>query len=174
MMMMTAKVNYRKLACMAGALVLAVFLGMLFLRGRSVRQTSAPVSGSNDSRVEFLKSFGWQVNPTPKESGSVRIPEKSSELFDRYNTLQISQGYNLSEYAGKKVLRYVYEIQNYPGATQPVYATVLVYKGKIVGGDITDTAAGGKVQGFQKPKEKLPEVTVTTEDALGFSEHILP
>ena len=36
-----------------------------------------------------------------------------------------------------------------PNATEPVYATVLVYKNQVIGGDITDTAPGGKVQGFK-------------------------
>ena len=49
---------------------------------------------------------------------------------------------------------YVYKINNYPGATEPVYATLLVYKNQIIGGDVTDTAAQGKIRGF-----KMPEAT---------------
>lgn len=94
---------------------------------------------------------------SPAESGQVRIPEESSEVFDRYNALQKSQGYDLSKYAGKKVMRYVYRINNYPGATEPVYATLLVYKNEIIGGDITDTAAKGHIRGF-----KMPESAATT------------
>ena len=73
-------------------------------------------------------------------------------MFERYNALQKSQGYDLSEYAGKKVMRYVYKINNYPGATEPVYATLLVYKNQIIGGDVTDTAAQGKIRGFKMPE----------------------
>ena len=51
-------------------------------------------------------------------------------------------------------MRYVYKINNYPGATEPVYATLLVYKNQIIGGDVTDTAAQGKIRGF-----KMPEAT---------------
>ena len=75
--------------------------------------------------------------------------EKTTEVFDRYNQLQKNQGYDLSHYAGKKVMRYVYQIQNFPGATEPVYATVLVHKNQVIGGDVTNTAPGGKVQGFK-------------------------
>ena len=49
-------------------------------------------------------------------------------------------------------MRYVYKINNYPGATDPVYATVLVYKNAIVGGDVTDTSPNGKIQGFKMPQ----------------------
>ena len=80
----------------------------------------------------------------------VRIPEEPSEVFQSYNQLQKSQGFDLSQYAGKTVMRYVYKINNFPDATEPVYATLLVHKNQIIGGDITDTAANGAMQGFQK------------------------
>jgi hypothetical protein len=57
-------------------------------------------------------------------------------------------------------MRYVYQINNYPGATEPVYATVLIYKNQIIGGDVTDTAAKGHIRGF-----KMPEATAPTEIA---------
>ena len=49
-------------------------------------------------------------------------------------------------------MRYVYRVNNYPGSTEPVYATLLVYKNKIIGGDITDTAAKGHIRGFKMPE----------------------
>ena len=99
----------------------------------------------------------------------MRIPEKSGEVFDRYNALQKSQGYDLSQYAGKTVMRYVYKVNNFPNATEPVYATLLVYKNQIIGGDVTDTAAKGAVQGFkmpggtQTPAEAAPAESNPTE-----------
>ena len=57
-------------------------------------------------------------------------------------------------------MRYVYKINNFPGATEPVYATVLVYKNQIIGGDVTDTSAKGKIQGFKMPAaQSAPETT---------------
>ena len=163
MMVMTAKVNLKKtLLALVAAAVLVLSL-ILLLGGRDTAQTGAPAPSANDGRVKFLKDFGWDVTTSPKESGRVRIPEQSGEAFDRYNTLQKGQGYDLSRYAGKTVMRYVYEINNYPGATEPVYATVLVYKNQIIGGDVTDTAANGHIRGFKMP-ETLPapgESTVT-------------
>ena len=89
-----------------------------------------------------------EVTASPAEATEVKIPRGSDEVFDRYNELQKSQGYDLSKYAGKKVMRYVYQVNNFPDAKEPVYATLLVYKDLIIGGDITDTTPGGKVQGF--------------------------
>ena len=59
-------------------------------------------------------------------------------------------------------MRYVYEITNFPGATEPVYATVLVYKNKVIGGDVTDTSAKGKIRGFQMPPAAAAPTTPAT------------
>ena len=148
MMVMTAKVNLKKITILLGALALVVIVLALTL-GSRVQETSAPV-GDNDARLQFLKSFGWEAAATPVESGRVKIPAEKSEVFDRYAQLQKSQGYDLAPYAGKTVMRYVYQITNYPGATEPVYATLLVHKNQIIGGDVTNTGADGKVQGFAR------------------------
>lgn len=165
MMVLTAKVNIKKIVIIL-AIVAAVILAMILLLGGNDNATpTAATVSDNDSRVEFLESFGWDVSASPTESGQVRIPSESSDLFTRYNLLQKSQGYDLSQFAGKKVMRYVYKVNNFPGATEPVYATVLVYKNQIIGGDITDTAAKGKLQGFQiQGGTSSEEVTETTAD----------
>ena len=151
-MFMTAKVDMKKILIIAGAVVALIIALVLLLGGRGdAASTAAPVSSGNDARVEFLKSFGWDVAASPVESGQVKIPQDQSDVFDRYNALQKSQGYDLSQYAGKTVMRYVYKVNNYPGATDPVHATVLVYKNQIIGGDITDTSATGIMTGFKKP-----------------------
>ena len=149
MMVMTAKVDFKKIMLGIAAVAALILSLILLLGGNESTQTSAPAASGNDQRVQFLKNFGWEVTTSPRESSQVKIPKESSEVFDRYNALQKSQGYDLSQYAGKKVMRYVYQVNNYPGATEPVYATVLVHKNNIIGGDITNTAARGRIQGFQ-------------------------
>lgn len=151
MMILTAKVDFKKIMVILLSLA-AVLLALILIFGGRDEDTAATAAVSaNDDRVKFLESFGWQVTPTPREASQVRIPEESGEMFRRYNALQKGQGYDLSKFSGKKVMRYVYEITNFPGAQEPVYATVLVYKNQVIGGDVTDTAAKGKIRGFQMP-----------------------
>ena len=151
MLIMTTKVDKRKLLIAAAAVAAAIGL-LLFLGGGDSAPTAsvstAPAADTNDARVKFLTDLGWEVTASPAEASEVKIPRGGDEVFDRYNELQKSQGYDLSKYAGKKVMRYVYQITNFPDAKEPVYATVLVYKDKIIGGDITDTTPGGQIQGF--------------------------
>ena len=151
MMVMTAKVNLKKIGIILAA-VAGVILALILLFGGGSTETAAPAVSNNDGRVKFLTNLGWQVSASPVESSQVKIPSGQTEIYERYNALQKSQGYDLSQYAGKTVMRYVYKINNYPGATEPVYATLLIYKNQVIGGDITDTAAKGVVQGFKMPK----------------------
>ena len=158
MMFLTAKVDIKKLAIIAIAVV-AVIVALVLIFGGSGNDsasTAAPAVSGNDARVEFLKSFGWDVAASPTESSQVRIPEAATDVYDRYNALQKSQGYDLSQYAGKTVMRYVYKINNYPGATDPVLATLLVYKNQINGGDVTDPSAKGAISGFTMPGTNTP------------------
>jgi len=158
MMMMTAKVNIKKVLIGLIAAV-ALIIGLISLLGGSKTEETVTTMSDNDSRVQFLESLGWQVTTSPKESSQVKIPTEQSPAYSRYNDLQKSQGYDLSQYAGKTVMRYVYEIKNFPGAEQPVYATLLVYKNQIIGGDITNTAAKGTIQGLTKPEATAPTTT---------------
>ena len=162
MLVMTAKVDKKKIAIIITAVIVLVAGLFLLFGGDSTPTVSENVSNTaanNDARVAFLKSFGWDVTNSPVESSQVRIPSESGEVFERYNALQKSQGYDLSAYAGKTVMRFVYKINNYPGATEPVYATLLVYKNQIIGGDITDTSAKGVVRSFKMPKQTTPAPT---------------
>ena len=152
MLVMTAKVDKKKvILVLAGAAVLIAVLIMLFGSGSDAAPSAGASMSTNDARVKFLTNFGWEVAASPVESGQVRIPETGSEVFQRYNALQKSQGYDLGVLAGEVVMRYVYKIKNYPGATDPVYATLLVYKDQIIGGDVTDTSAKGVIRGFKMP-----------------------
>ena len=145
------------LAAVAGVIVALI---LLLSGGGDSAPTGAPSVAGNDGRVQFLQALGWEVNASPTESSQVRIPKEQNQIFARYNDLQKSAGYDLSQYAGKTVMRYVYKVTNYPGATEPVYATLLIYKDQVIGGDITNTAASGTMQALTK-RPQQPTQTPT-------------
>lgn len=150
MMVMTAKVDFKKILIALAAAAGVILALILLLGGRSSAPTNAPSVAANEGRVAFLQNLGWEVSASPVESGQVRIPKEEKPIFTRYNDLQKSAGYDLSQYTDKTVMRYVYKVNNYPGATEPVYATLLVYKDQVIGGDITDTAAQGAMRPLAK------------------------
>ncbi len=164
MMVMTAKVDIKKIIAALAAVAGVIIVLVMLLGGKnSAEPTAAPSLASNDGRVQFLKSLGWEVDTSPTESGQVRIPQEQNEVFTRYNDMQKSAGYDLSQYAGKTVMRYVYKVNNFPGATEPVYATLLVHKDQIIGGDITNTAAKGTMQPLIKSGARTPSSTTPSD-----------
>ena len=165
MFVMTAKVDFKKILIILAAVALLIIgIVLIFSNGDNAVSTGTAAVSGNDARVNFLKELGWDVSTSPVESSQVRIPQEQTELYQRYNALQKSLGYDLSAYGGKTVMRYVYKVNNYPGATQPVYATLLVYKNQVIGGDITDTSAKGVMQGLSKPQDSSPAPTGTPEE----------
>jgi hypothetical protein len=105
---------------------------------------------SNSDRVEFIAGFGWQVAQTPIEEVEVSIPAEFDTVYLGYNDIQKAQGLNLAKYKGKNVVRYTYEITNYEGYEGTVYVNLLVYRNKIVGGDVCSADASGFIHGFEK------------------------
>ena len=107
----------------------------------------------NEDRVEFLRRFGWEVEGEPSETVNVTVPEVFDEIFEGYNKLQNEQGLDLSRYRRKTVTRYTYTVTNYPHYDGVVYATLLVYRGRVIGGDVCSAEADGFIHGFNYPTE---------------------
>lgn len=105
---------------------------------------------TNEDRVAFLEQFGWKVNPTAVEELEVNVPEKFDKIFTGYNEIQKRQGLDLSKYKGKTVMRYTYEVTNYPDSSERVYANIIVYRNTVIGGDICSANVGGFIHGFEK------------------------
>ena len=159
MVMVTAKVSKQKLFLIAALIVVVVIVLCLCLHGseeppaQNAPQDARSVDvKTNEGRVAFLQSFGWEVAEEPVQTQEVRVPAEGNEVFERYNELQRSQGYDLTQYAGKTLRRYVYTVTNYPASDGgPYYATVLVYKNEVAGGDVCSAAQNGVMHSFTMP-----------------------
>lgn len=147
MVVMTAKLDKKKIGLvLAGLALVIVLLIALFGGGKN----SADPVETNADRVALLNAYGWQVEETPVKTQKVIIPTDTSDVFAKYNELQKNQGFDLTAYAGKEATRYVYTVTNFPDAKGTVYATLLVYNGQVIGGDVTDTGDSGVIQGLKK------------------------
>ena len=146
MVVMTAKLSRKKLLIAAAAVGLIVVLAFC-LRGPG--QDPEDADPQSDARASFLSSFGYTVGETPVQVQTVRVPSEPSEVFDRYYELQKSQGYDLSALSGKNITRYVYKLDGCGEGEW--YATVLEYRGQIVGGDVASSTPGGQMHGFARP-----------------------
>lgn len=164
MMIVTAKLSKSKLLA-AGLLILAAIVCIVLLSRDSGSAAAAAdahdtAAKTNEQRVAFLASYGWQVEPDPVQTQEVRIPKEFPDILTRYNEVQTAQGFDLTRYAGKTAKRYVYRVTNYPDAPGEVLATLIVCKNKIIGGDLCSSAQDGFLHGFQLPAQ---DVTATVE-----------
>ena len=99
---------------------------------------------SNDDRIGFLKQFGIEVEKTPVQEQNVTIPSEFDKIYVCYNELQKQQGLDLSKYKRKEVTRYTYKVTNYSDYEGTVYADVIVYRGKVIGGHLTNGEYGSE------------------------------
>lgn len=105
-----------------------------------------------EERIAYLSQFGWSVEDDPIEVSEVIIPETFDDTYTQYNELQKAQDFDLTVYAGKRVKRWIYRVTNYPGFENRdcIQATLLVFDGQIIGGDICSTEIDGFMHGFVK------------------------
>lgn len=104
--------------------------------------------------VSFLSQFGWTVDSTPLEETKIKIPEQFDKVMNSYNELQRNQGLDLSKYRGREVMRYTYKITNFPDYKGTVMANVIVYKNRVIGGDVCSSDVTGFICGFEGTKVK--------------------
>ena len=148
-----------KFVC-AIALSLAVLISLVALipsydaddGSQTVSDISYTKIYENSDRLDFIAQFGWQVEKEPLEAVEVFVPETFDNVYLGYNEMQKEQGLNLAKYKGKTVTRYTYKVMNYPDYDGTVYLSLLVYKNKVVGGDICSADVNGFVHGFEAPE----------------------
>lgn len=152
MMVVTAKVKKRKILIIFAAII-AIIATLLIPGKKEKNSMSVQTNGkieTNEQRIAFLSSMGWDVEDSPIDTQTVIIPTEESEVYRRYNELQKSQGYDLNNYTGKTAKRYVYKVKNHPDATGTYHATILICNGQIIGGDVASTEVGGRMHSLQR------------------------
>lgn len=112
------------------------------------------VAKTNAERVSFLESLGWEVDPEPVAVSEVVIPMEFSDVYQKFNELQIEQGYDLAEHLGEKATIYAYRVRNYEGYDGSVVAELYVAGQRIIGGDIHSLALGGFMHGLTRRPQR--------------------
>ena len=155
MLICTARFSKRK--ALTALLVLAVAAVMLILLfgGRRDKETAPdlPRTATNEERVAYLRSFGWEVEPEPLETLQFLLPEEMTEPYLAYNKLQLTQGFDLNNCRGKQVSRYTYAVTNYPGRPLGVQANLYVCEELPAAGDILCPGADGFQSALAFPEE---------------------
>ena len=98
-------------------------------------------------RLSLLTSLGLHVKGEgPMEEVSFTLPEELDRALAGYNELQRQQGFDLSRYKKKTLTRYTYELTDYEGYEGTVYANILLFRDRVVAGDICSADPAGFVR----------------------------
>ncbi len=118
--------------------VLLFSLALVIIVGRNASGEAMAVSATNKGEITniseaelFIKDNLGIDSELIGMVDSVRIPKEFNSIYEDYNKLQMSVGYNLLDYKGKEVTRYIFD------AEDRLRISLLVHKEKLIGGDIS-------------------------------------
>ncbi|MBR6676621.1 MAG: DUF4830 domain-containing protein [Clostridia bacterium] len=158
MFICSVKGNTLKLFGLVAIAVVAVMIIIIAVPSADAVETGSIFEGetisydkvkTDASRRDFLSQFGWKTGDACIEEVEVQIPKDFDKVMNAYNDIQKAQGLDLSKYKGKTVQRYTYEITNYPEYNGTVYANVIIYKNRVIGGDLCSSDIRGFIHGFE-------------------------
>lgn len=131
-------------------LILAGIWGLIRL---NVNGDDRPDGSTAEKRIEYIRSFGWDVGIAPTNIKEIRIPANFDEAYEQYNALQREQGFDLRRYRACYAYKYTYDILNCAEPSPvPICANLIVYDGKIIGADISSAEANGLVTVLAKKR----------------------
>ncbi len=106
--------------------------------------------------LKFISNYGYSVLNEPDEIKEIVIPYEFNDVYLNYNEIQKSQGYDLTEYAGKCVKQWTFTVTDYPDFenTEYIKINILIYQGQVIGGDVCSVKSDGFMHGFSKENNK--------------------
>lgn len=152
MFVLTLKWNKKTAVLIIAAVALLLVILVLAIgRGGSDRPEDAALGiqlNTCEKRVAYLASLGWEADPASETEQNIVIPREFSQIYAKYNELQKTQGFDLSEYCGMDATVYTYTVSNHPSG-ETVMAQIILSNGQVIGGDIHSTALGGFMHGLK-------------------------
>lgn len=127
-----------------------VLIGLVLAAGTEQSNSRLSKIKNTEDLSALLRSMGWECDPAQLTEQETALPQQFDDTFIAYNAIQLQQGFDLTKYAGKLVTVYTVPLTNYPNTSDAVLATVIVYKGKVIGGDIHAAAMDGFMHGLTK------------------------
>ncbi len=109
----------------------------------SLKNRLCTVRNDEDVAV-FFRYYGYRVRLPAKSVSHITIPYDFDSDYLSYNQLQRQAGFNLRLYCGKTIEKRTYIIDTLT-SSHHIEGNILIYKDRIIGGDVTDCSDGGFV-----------------------------
>lgn len=141
------------------AVVFLLTLMVIIVSGQFYAAENTVINAkTNAQRVYFIKSLGLLPDENNVESKSIVIPTVFSEVYNNYNLIQRKAGYDLSAYKGAKVTVYTYPVGKIVSYNNDeYYVNLMVYKGRVIGGDVSSRSFYGEMLPLIRVVEKNDE-----------------
>ncbi len=145
-------------------IAIVTIAALIFFVPTYATETTAQIAAMNESIsfdnvknaddiIKFLSQYGWQVDTKPVEECEITVPKEFDKVMTSYNEIQKQQGLDLSKYCKKTAVRYTFKITNYPNYNGTVYANVIVYKNRVIAGDVCSADAKGFIHTLSMPDQ---------------------
>ncbi len=113
-------------------ILLILGIGLIIIARMPQKETEPAFS-------QIVKEMGYDdVSEKPFEVVEITIPKEFNNVWRNYNELLMENGFDLTPYKGKKCKRYTYLLPS-----ENARANIIVYEGKIIGGDISGITLDG-------------------------------
>ena len=159
----TSKAKIGALLLAIGAVVIAVAMTLTGNKTPAANDGAVNVKAENSAeRTAFLSQYGWKVSADPIEVSEVIIPEDFDAGYLEYASMNKALGFDLEPYKGMRAKRWTYDVLNYSGFENTkgiVQANLLVFEGRVIGGDICSLESGGFIHCFEMPENAAPQTT---------------
>lgn len=136
----------RGLLCLFAFICLAI----LIVSGFYTAGKSSFDASTNADRIRFISSLNLKAKGECIAQKEVQIPDVFSDVYQNYNNLQLSADFDLNAYKGCKVTMFTYALDDYNPFSQETVVNLLVYNGRIIGGDISAVS----INGFMLPLKR--------------------
>lgn len=164
MFVFSLKAGRVKVLCASLLAVAAAFATVtLFPKGTESLAVSVDVRGekirfdgmkSADDLKKFAENLGFSVESAPTEVVETAVPAAFDKTMRAYNALQKAMGFDLSPYRNKTVERTTFRVTGLPDhaslASGETLLTLIVFKDRIIGGDLYTRGEDGDVKPFLK------------------------
>lgn len=137
-------------------LLILLFVILLSLNYKTVHVSANPNPSQKlptiEDKIAYISNYGYEVDAEPFEIQEMIVPDTFDETLEKYNTLQKSQGFDLSLFCGKRIKRWSFRITNDPNSTEehPILVNLYLYNQKVIAGDVASTKLDGNMHALQE------------------------
>jgi hypothetical protein len=136
----------KKLVIPVIAAVVSVAVGVILFKSESNLKSTATCDEIGEYSVEaetvdeqekFLQRLGFDIDTESRIDEKITIPSEFNQTYEEYVNVQTSVGMELEKCRGESAEKITYNLKN-----SDKYAVIIVCKGRVVGGHITNGEYG--------------------------------